>query len=608
MTRMMSKAMWLCISVIATLFVVDALLAMTQRGRTGRPMMLIESKGKAAVTIMEGIMPTSFVKRELKASSDNTKVPRSMHGEHRRQKMDKYLRQRTEQCDEGRGWQSVDMARNGMFNTYLFGDRFVKPEHGYPSQEMYVGFSTCGVEEEGSNGESGWQIYRFGPFVGVGGSDWHQVWIHPLPPPEKAKFITGKMAAPVDEHGTILGHPPIYSHHVHIELNGVQHPLEAHGDTTCSEEHGGTSCYLRSYPEGHGLPFNTRSRDFVALNFMLNDLREYPAPPMVFYQEVALKWSSSNVVKPISVAVQHMMKGGSHPFSTTLVTKRPSFLWSTSKWLVDGKVIVSQKDQMPWFHAHRKFCQGAWIFAASPEELGLTRDLLQKVDDNTNQYQPTGFNDLVWNPEGNNPVKALIERVENSKAGMESLKCWLMGSEAEKVLEYVNGTDASSDYPESWQQNWRESWYDRAGELHCDPWSFGKGDSSTVVTLNGLDERIPLDDLSIFTQHGAAFIPYESTGSEIGPSYEVYGPNSKGLEHMFIMPYNWIPRTSSSVADDPLPSGALQSKRLTSYLQQELDIPSARYMLRDSHSARAFYMGKKHEIFDSAEAALSLTS
>ena len=590
-----SRAMWLCFSVVATLLVVDVLLTVMQR----------QAKGKAAVTIMEGFMPTSFVKRELKEAE----VPRSMHGEHRRQKMDKYLRQRTEQCDEGRGWQSVDMARNGMFNTYLFGDRFVKPEHGYPSQEMYVGFSTCGVEEEGSNGESGWQIYRFGPFVGVGGSDWHQVWIHPLPPPEKAKFITGKMAAPVDEHGTILGHPPIYSHHVHIELNGVQHSLEAHGDTTCSEEHGGTSCYLRSYPEGHGLPFNsTGNDDYFSLDFMLNDLREYPAPPMVFYQEVALKWSSSNVVKPISTATMHMSAGGSHPFSTTLVTKRPSFLWSTSKWLVDGKVIVSQKDQMPWFHAHRKFCQGAWIFAASPEELGLTRDLLQKVDDNTNQYQPTGFNDLVWNPEGNNPVKALIERVENSKAGMESLKCWLMGSEAEKVLEYVNGTDASSDYPESWQQNWRESWYDRAGELHCDPWSFGKGDSYTVVTLNGLDERIPSDDLGIFTQHGAAFIPYESTGSEIGPSYEVYGPYSKGLEHMFIMPYNWIPRTSSSVADDPLPSGALQSKRLTSYLQQELDIPSARYMLRDSHSARAFYMGKKHEIFDSAEAALSLTS
>ena len=119
-----SRAMWLCFSVVATLLVVDVLLTVMQR----------QAKGKAAVTIMEGFMPTSFVKRELKEAE----VPRSMHGEHRRQKMDKYLRQRTEQCDEGRGWQSVDMARNGMFNTYLFGDRFVKPEHGYPSQEMYV--------------------------------------------------------------------------------------------------------------------------------------------------------------------------------------------------------------------------------------------------------------------------------------------------------------------------------------------------------------------------------------------------------------------------------------------------------------------------------------
>ena len=564
-----SRAMWLCFSVVATLLVVDVLLTVMQR----------QAKGKAAVTIMEGIMPTSFVKRELKASSDNTKVPRSMHGEHRRQKMDKYLRQRTEQCDEGRGWQSVDMARNGMFNTYLFGDRFVKPEHGYPSQEMYVGFSTCGVEEEGSNGESGWQIYRFGPFVGVGGSDWHQVWIHPLPSPEKAKFITGKMAAPVDEHGTILGHPPIYSHHVHIELNGVQHPLEAHGDTTCSEEHGGTSCYLRSYPEGHGLPFNsTGNDDYFSLDFMLNDLREYPAPPMVFYQEVALKWSSSNVVKPISTATMHMSAGGSHPFSTTLVTKRPSFLWSTSKWLVDGKVIVSQKDQMPWFHAHRKFCQGAWIFAASPEELGLTMDLLQKVDDNVHPYQPTRDNDLVWNPEGNNPVKALIERVENSKAGMESLKCWLMGSEAEKVLEYVNGTDASSDYPESWQQNWRESWYDRAGELHCDPWSFGKGDSYTVVTLNGLDERIPSDDLGIFTQHGAAFIPYESTGSEIGPVYEVYGEYSSEnlrIKNVHVLAHNWKPATFKSVPYDLLPVDVRSDKKafLEKYLTEELGVP-----------------------------------
>ena len=597
-----SRAMWLCFSVVATLLVVDVLLTVMQR----------QAKGKAAVTIMEGFMPTSFVKRELKEAE----VPRSMHGEHRRQKMDKYLRQRTEQCDEGRGWQSVDMARNGMFNTYLFGDRFVKPELGYidPDDERYVSFSTCGVEEEGSNGESGWQIYRFGPFVGVGGSDWHQVWIHPLPPPEKAKFITGKMAAPVDEHGTILGHPPIYSHHVHIELNGVQHSLEAHGDTTCSEEHGGTSCYLRSYPEGHGLPFNsTGNDDYFSLDFMLNDLREYPAPPMVFYQEVALKWSSREDVKPMSTITSHMSYGGEsdpgHPFSTTLVTKRPSFLWSTSKWLVDGKVIVSQKDQMPWFHAHRKFCQGAWIFAASPEELGLTRDLLQKVDDNTNQYQPTGFNDLVWNPEGNNPVKALIERVENSKAGMESLKCWLMGSEAEKVLEYVNGTDASSDYPESWQQNWRESWYDRAGELHCDPWSFGKGDSYTVVTLNGLDERIPSDDLGIFTQHGAILIPYESTGPDPGPvTTELYAPYSTDLQYHYSIAHNWEPTDFKSAVPERLRSPETLRQRINlmhHYFKEELGHPNVTLSMRDPSRLASRYRRKKHTIWDEAEEAVA---
>ena len=75
-----------------------------------------------------------------------------------------------------------------------------------------------------------------------------------------------------------------------------QHCIEAHGDTTCSEEKGGTACYLRSYPEGYGLPFNPNlpdgKADYIALDFMLNDLREFPAPPMVFYEEIALKWSA----------------------------------------------------------------------------------------------------------------------------------------------------------------------------------------------------------------------------------------------------------------------------------------------------------------------------
>ncbi len=136
--------------------------------------------------------------------------------------------------------------------------------------------------------------------------------------------------------------------------------------------------------------------------------------------------------------------------------------------------------------------------------------MLHVVDDNRHPWQPTGSEDVVWNPpESADPAESLMQRIAASKAGIQSLRCWLRGSDEEKVLEFVNGTDASSAFPEAWRQNWIEGWYDRAGELHCDPWSFKKGDSYTVVTLNGLDDRVP--DLDLYTQHGAFLVAYEST-------------------------------------------------------------------------------------------------
>jgi hypothetical protein len=551
-----------------------------------------------------------IVKRSLQESSQKKKEEEeeegglTAHGKHRQAKMDSYLSLREQQCDGGKQWQSIDMARNGMFNTYLFGDRFVKPESGYPDEERYVGMTSCSMEEEG--GETGWQVYRLGPFVGVGGSDWHQVWVHPLPPPEKAKFITGKMAAPVDEHGTILGHPPLYSHHTHVDFSGVNHILETHGDTTCSEEGGGLSCYLHSYPEGYGLPFNaTDNHDFLSLNFMLDDLREYPAPPMVFYQEIALKWSSRESVKPISIATLHMLPGGTHPFSTTLVTERPNVIWSTAKWLSDGRVLISEEDQLPWFHSHRKFCHSVWVFAASPEELGLTQDLLQPVDDNES-VQPTESYDLVWTPDSEDATQALMDRIRKSAAGMDALRCWSTDSEQEKMLEYVNGTDSSALYPESWHQNWKESWYDRAGEVHCDPWSFKKGDSYTVVTLNGVDDRISADDLSIMTQHGAFFAAFESTGPELGPTMEVYGPYSNDLLYRVALPSSWMPPGTfdGNPSESQLAEDQSQSTQVLNYLVNELGMPDV--SLKQSHldSNFDFYKKKKHDYYTAADEAI----
>ncbi len=178
--------------------------------------------------------PPAFAKRLLKAEEAEGPLDPSRHGEYRRAKMDDYKSKRTEQCDEGGGWQSVDMLRSGIFATSLYGDRHTKPQLSIldPDEERYVSLQVCETYDDASE-ESGWKIFRVGPFVGTGGGDWHQVWLHPIPHPERARFITGKMAAPVDARGNFLGHPPIYSHHVHVETNGVQHPIETHGDTTC---------------------------------------------------------------------------------------------------------------------------------------------------------------------------------------------------------------------------------------------------------------------------------------------------------------------------------------------------------------------------------------
>jgi hypothetical protein len=227
------------------------------------------------------------------------------------------------------------------------------------------------------------------------------------------------------------------------------------------------------------------------------------------------------------------------------------------------------------------------------------------VDDNES-VQPTESYDLVWTPDSEDATQALMDRIRKSAAGMDALRCWSTDSEQEKMLEYVNGTDSSALYPESWHQNWKESWYDRAGEVHCDPWSFKKGDSYTVVTLNGVDDRISADDLSIMTQHGAFFVAYESTGPELGPTMEVYGPYSNDMKHLYYISSSWKPETFDALSFDSLPSEVQNdSKALIWYLlTEELGMPDVHIALSDYSDLFSIYTREKHEIFADAEAAI----
>lgn len=511
--------------------------------------------------------------------------------QYREAKLDSYLSLRTQQCDNDKKWVNLDMAKSGLLNSYLYGEHTAVG----PSEERYLSMITCDIEEEG--GESGWQVYRLGPFVGSGGWDTHQVYVHPLPKPSKAKFITGKLTAPVTMDGEVIGYPPIYSHHVHTKVNGVEHVLEAHGDTTCAEEYGGLACYLHSYPEGYGMPFNSSiEANYLSLDFLLVDKREYPAPPMIFFEEIAVKWTSAVDMKPISSAMFHAKNSKGHPYATTMVAQRPSIMWSTGEWFVDGKVLISPEDQLPWFHAHRPYFKSMWAFAASPEELGLTADLLRTVDDYDPDMIEVKDYDYVWTPDGEDATQALMDRISSSSAGMDALRCWLIGSEEEKILEHVNGTDSSALYPESWHQNWKESWYDRAGEVHCDPWSFKKGDSYTVVTLNGIYEPMKEENISTL-QHNGFWLVYESTGEQFGPNLELYGPYTSNETLTYKLPSTWMPNELEGM------TFVNETERVAAIAKVYESILDRNFWLSTTTSTEMFerfYTNYKHAYFDSA--------
>ncbi len=300
----------------------------------------------------------------------------------------------------------------------------------------------------------------------------------------------------------------------------IQHWFDSHGDDICTEDLGGLACYLREVPHGYGLPLLEGDPSY-SLDFILNDVRKAGSPAMIFYMETSLRWSSDTSLTPASRA--HLQVGrtsspllsssrlvSSRPVSSRLVTKteysfsllstvvcpvqvhftshpfttlrlplrEESVVWHTGKWLVPGQVIYSPADHTPFLHAHRSFLRGMWAFAATPEELGLTPDLLERTPEEPGvpggwATQVDDF-DMCWIPrrgEGEGGAKrALMDRVGASKAGPRALRCWFEpevdarsggggSGGAGMSLLHVRGTDTSPAFPKAWQQNWEDSWY-----------------------------------------------------------------------------------------------------------------------------------------------------
>lgn len=118
---------------------------------------------------------------------------------------------------------------------------------------------------------------RIGPIVTTGGYDWLQIgwddiWglkdsIAQYP---EGVYIVEQIISPVWANGTMINHPPIHIHHMHVgpapyvrqrfdqlgcatRGRGCFNPartLENHGDYNCVDADGGLNCRMESFPGG----------------------------------------------------------------------------------------------------------------------------------------------------------------------------------------------------------------------------------------------------------------------------------------------------------------------------------------------------------------------
>lgn len=151
-------------------------------------------------------------------------------------------------------------------------------------------------------------IDRYGEFSGIGGYDWSVMTPKSVGDLtkrllDKSWAFVGGLAAPVYPNGTLIGYPPVHSHHTHVypiqdhkergrKVHGSTDDhhnllLQTHGDTECLEEGGGLACFLTMLDPGTARVIDSTESGFTA-EFELNDVRPKGSERMYYYFEIVV--------------------------------------------------------------------------------------------------------------------------------------------------------------------------------------------------------------------------------------------------------------------------------------------------------------------------------
>jgi len=255
---------------------------------------------------------------------------------------------------------------------------------------------TCNIKE---SEVQGLRIERIGPFVGMGGYDWQggsynnvlklrevQEEYRKTHPGARMHIITKALVPVWDGNFTIMPNPPIHIHHTHAYADKWQSMgysdrfLQTHGDgAVCNEEDGGVDCMIEDWRDsGYGVP--VVGSDEMSLDFELNDNRPHGEAAIVYWFEVAMRYTFTEDIKPQMVSLYHA--GMAYPDNVKkypgmkrlgVVYAEPdvaSAHWYTFRW---GKTRGELSDLLWHAHQHGDLHSMYLFKDAVPEDIGLNK-------------------------------------------------------------------------------------------------------------------------------------------------------------------------------------------------------------------------------------------
>jgi hypothetical protein len=257
--------------------------------------------------------------------------------------------------------------------------------------------------------------------------------------------------------------------------------FEHHGDYQCLHEDGGLDCLLETVPDGYGKLLTHP----LGIEGDINDVRASGSAPLEWYYELAIRWTpkESTLGRALKPMHFHNFAGpgsgdirnqNSYIFTYQCPTDHDSLFWYSGRMPYSGEMLRNK------FHAHNKIFKEALFFAASPEELGLTREngLLPVQPFLTVDVKGTEFGTL----EG---VKQFVLK-QLDKAGEQFDARNGVGGAGK--IDY--STQFSRERPRaicqgvSTLEKVEGYFYDRKEDTCCRPWHIEKGDVFTVLGFN----------------------------------------------------------------------------------------------------------------------------